>query len=384
MSAAHPVALMTFGSGNLQGVPWEVVVKAYRDQLGAKSHDHLKAYAADFFEYVQANLYLYPQDLQEGQFLAAVVDAASFILARAWGHETVKTETDASRKNELFIQVYYRQLHVIRAAAFIGDITADFPVSILARYQDRITDIFRNHDFIKLFENDLDLRDLVTVAVFSLFKKSLTTFDQSGIVVAGFGDKEYFPQLSHYTCYSIVLGKLICECDRDYSISQGNTSEIIPFAQSDMTKTFMYGINVDALADIDTDHARSLDAFEAALKNDGKLQQSDDLSAIKAQTQTDFQQRLIDRSLGSHTTPLRRVVGLLPFDELAELAEILITIESLKERMTRNTEQVARPIDVAVISKGDGFIWVKRKHYFDPKLNPRFFTRRGMRHDEKS
>jgi hypothetical protein len=31
---------------------------------------------------------------------------------------------------------------------------------------------------------------------------------------------------------------------------------------------------------------------------------------------------------------------------------------------------------VAVISKNDGFIWIKRKHYFDPKLNPRFFAKR--------
>lgn len=29
---------------------------------------------------------------------------------------------------------------------------------------------------------------------------------------------------------------------------------------------------------------------------------------------------------------------------------------------------------VAVISKGDGFIWIKRKHYFSPELNTAFFS----------
>ena len=33
------------------------------------------------------------------------------------------------------------------------------------------------------------------------------------------------------------------------------------------------------------------------------------------------------------------------------------------------------PVDVAVISKGDGFIWIKRKHYFSPELNIRYFER---------
>ena len=32
-------------------------------------------------------------------------------------------------------------------------------------------------------------------------------------------------------------------------------------------------------------------------------------------------------------------------------------------------------MDVAIIGKGDGFIWIKRKHYFEPQLNPRFFQR---------
>ena len=27
------------------------------------------------------------------------------------------------------------------------------------------------------------------------------------------------------------------------------------------------------------------------------------------------------------------------------------------------------------ISKGDGFIWIKRKHYFQPELNADFFRR---------
>ena len=40
-----------------------------------------------------------------------------------------------------------------------------------------------------------------------------------------------------------------------------------------------------------------------------------------------------------------------------------------------DSETVGGPIDVAVISKGDGFIWIKRKHYFDPKLNPHFMAK---------
>jgi hypothetical protein len=37
-------------------------------------------------------------------------------------------------------------------------------------------------------------------------------------------------------------------------------------------------------------------------------------------------------------------------------------------------ETVGPPIDVAVISKGDGFIWIKRKSYFEREFNQRFFA----------
>jgi len=65
---------------------------------------------------------------------------------------------------------------------------------------------------------------------------------------------------------------------------------------------------------------------------------------------------------------------MLPKDELAAMAESLVNLTSFKRKVTLETETVAGPIDVAVISKGDGFIWIKRKHYFKAELNPQFFA----------
>jgi hypothetical protein len=43
--------------------------------------------------------------------------------------------------------------------------------------------------------------------------------------------------------------------------------------------------------------------------------------------------------------------------------------------VTKGTETVGGAVDVAVMTRGDGFVWIKRKHYFDPALNPRYFSR---------
>jgi hypothetical protein len=65
---------------------------------------------------------------------------------------------------------------------------------------------------------------------------------------------------------------------------------------------------------------------------------------------------------------------------MAGLAETLISLQSLKEKLTKPSETVGGPIDVAVITRNEGLVWIKRKHFFDPKLNSRYIANRnGLR-----
>lgn len=64
----------------------------------------------------------------------------------------------------------------------------------------------------------------------------------------------------------------------------------------------------------------------------------------------------------------------MPKNELAEMAEALVNLTSIKRRMSSDAETVGGPVDVALISKGDGFIWIRRKHYFKPERNQHFFS----------
>ena len=68
------------------------------------------------------------------------------------------------------------------------------------------------------------------------------------------------------------------------------------------------------------------------------------------------------------------MIHFLPKDELAAMAESLVNITAFKRKMLFSSlETVGGPIDVAVISKGDGLVWVKRKHYFQAEHNRHFF-----------
>jgi hypothetical protein len=98
-----------------------------------------------------------------------------------------------------------------------------------------------------------------------------------------------------------------------------------------------------------------------------------------------FLEQLKTHKSQEHVNPILDMVQVLPKDELAEMAEALVNLTAFKRRMTDELETVGGPVDVAVISKGDGLVWVKRKHYFKPELNQHFFANyyRGLNHGEE-
>lgn len=63
-----------------------------------------------------------------------------------------------------------------------------------------------------------------------------------------------------------------------------------------------------------------------------------------------------------YAQPLLAAVAALPRHALAAMAEALVNLTAFRARMSvTEKEYVGGPIDVAVLSKGEGFVWVKRK-----------------------
>jgi len=80
-------------------------------------------------------------------------------------------------------------------------------------------------------------------------------------------------------------------------------------------------------------------------------------------------------------SPIYLSINALPKEELGNMCESLIHLTSLKRKVDDGLETVGGVVDVAIISKGDGLIWAKRKHYFDSNLNSQFFERKKINKD---
>jgi hypothetical protein len=117
-----------------------------------------------------------------------------------------------------------------------------------------------------------------------------------------------------------------------------------------------------------------VDAAADKVREDEREQFRTDLAAAAEEAFGSMLKAIETKQRETYLSQVISMLDSLPKDELAEMAETLVNLIAFKKKVTRGTESVGGPIDVAIITKGDGFVWMKRKHYFDPALNHHFFS----------
>ena len=201
-------------------------------------------------------------------------------------------------------------------------------------------------------------------------------------MIAGFGEEEHFPRLIRMQVMGIAVDTPLYFVEDRVTIETGREAIVVPLAQKEMVETFMEGIDpqlrdmiqestrtlFQKMSDIIIDEVKAKHAREAAQL---RRKVSAGLAALLPRLYDHWTE--VRRT--AYTDPVMQMVASLPKDELGAMAESLVNLTRFKRRVSNEQETVGGPIDVAVITKGDGFVWTKRKHYFAAELNPRYVAR---------
>jgi hypothetical protein len=221
----------------------------------------------------------------------------------------------------------------------------------------------------------------IAVTLFVKFPENVVSPHVSGVVIAGFGEKDIFPSLKSFLIEGIANNYLKYKEHKSDEINFQNGATIIPFAQSEMVYTFMEGVEPgyeiaieEYLTQIFKEYPQVIVDNIEKLNDNEKRDLKNKLKGISDEMLKKYIERLSSYRMNNYVAPVMDVVAMLPKDELAAMAESLVNLTSFKRRVSMEEETVGGPIDVAVISKGDGLIWIKRKHYFESGLNPQFFA----------
>jgi hypothetical protein len=152
------------------------------------------------------------------------------------------------------------------------------------------------------------------------------------------------------------LRKLRFEKKDEARIDHDMDALVVPMAQRDVIDLFYGGIWPELKPKLAEIAQSCILGNVSSAKARGLLQ-----TQLKGFEQS-FEKALSAEVQENYTSSLINAVAGLPRQELAGLAEALVSITAFVAKMsTGRRETVGGPIDVALISKGDGFVWIKRK-----------------------
>ncbi len=213
LSEHAPVGIMTYGSAQIMGVPWSTVIKTYRRKLGDRHFDFVDQYADDFLKFLASNNPLFPADHQALWFesLVGAVWKGDFLdpVSERFGTSISEWPDDAWSLLEKSVLESREAWNRWPTMETVGE---GFGKEVVGQYESNLEKLEAC-----LFDG-LTIPDQIKAGlrenVALMHEKTwIHDNDDSGIVIAGFGEMGAFPRLVEYNVGTVT------EVDPDFRTS---------------------------------------------------------------------------------------------------------------------------------------------------------------------
>lgn len=385
LSKHHPIGILIYNSASFMATPWETIIKVYRKQLLDKSFPTVKEYKDDFIEFIRAKNFYTDAEMQLLFLEGFATTIINYLLNKVVSENKVLLDTPTDENKVKFIAKLEESFDGFIDEWSQNNLLCDeFRDYTIERFTEYSNDVFEKIYESHFVQNGLNIPNSLTTkikqAVFFVLCAKEVSSNFTGLIFTGYGEEEIYPQLLPLNISFVCDNRLrhFVDENKSASISNKNSGAVCPFAQTDVIDTILSGIDPS----LDNIYLENFNLMlqkynKAILESIGennplltKILEGLDSEAVIAE----YRQMNNQIKRENYISPLINAVSNLSKEDLAEMAESLIYLTYLKRRITFAEESVGGPVDVAVISKGDGFTWIKRKLYFSPELNRHFFA----------
>lgn len=386
LSRMEPIGALIYANANFMQTPVEIILKQYRAEIDSNHRyfDKLSNYVDDFINFLIDKKDYLRLTVNEKRF---VLEVAKDLLDGLDGDiKNLYSKKVDEKKSELDEQEYkdlYEEAIKITEKftdSFEDHNDFDKKQYIENNYKDSIDEYIKNR--YDVFSNEQ--KERIADSCIKIICKDFYRSGYVGIAFAGYGKKEIYPTMIHIHIAGLLDDKVKYKVVESETIDEKKRQSITPLAQVDVMETFLFGLNNALLNYI-------ADMIPVTLGNDiDNLSESYFVMGKKEEVRKELEvctahivNQIIDKAQKDFFQPIRSAISGLPMDELGMLAESMVNLTSIRRKVAidSNSRTVGGPIDVAIISKGDGFIWVKRKHYFESNINPQYYMRNFRRNN---
>lgn len=394
LSERYPIALMVNGSMDFLGVPWEVIVKEFRCKLPAGAAKFsVKTWTDRFLAFLAKHPTVKPADVR--RWLDALIREELDDL-----NETVRdllkeaAIEDGNQNLQQVVQRLYTEVMQERIEALVKQAT---PLdSLKGKTEDDILPTVRSlvgelEPDVMPFAGTDGLREFFVRLIAQRLLKDLDRLTATGLIVCGFGATargiDLFPSLYAVEIDGFIDGQLRYRESHNVTIARGgDTGDAISFAQTDVIERLLRGTDsrfVEGARDFIKENVSGIlsDIFDRMkfriVKSDGtEIPLADMGSSLGELIAQRFESKFVVNLTDEFGRKFKETIALMPKQDLIELAEALVSITAIERKASDDAGTVGGPIDVALITRSEGFVWVKRKHHFSADLNPRYMSRR--------
>ena len=386
LSKYHPVGVAICGTLSFMGVPWEDIIKQYRANVEKTDFPHLLDYVQNFMKFVREAILPKFVDEQKGQMRHLCVGLRQEVIDIA-----VKDLQEKGRDGKSITSLDLFPIICTKLTQFIEDYSKEkmrngkdfegYSIEDFTAYaRDIISGVLK-----ELTEDDNcpeGFKDLFAEALYNiLLSRNHVYFPTTELIFWGYGEDDLFP-----SCHSILIssafnGRIRWTDQTDFVVSNSSPAWIIPYAQTDVANTVVRGVDQNLRDHFSGKANEVLNKFKMDLVQKlDEVNAPDDLKKAIAGLDTNpytalFTGDMNDYIQENYIDKLMDTVSYLMKEDLADMAESLVRMTCLKRHFTTDEETVGGPVDVAVATRGDGFAWIKRKHYFSPDINHHYFER---------
>lgn len=381
LSKYYPVGAAICGNLDFLGMPWEDIFKMYRSYLEDNSKPLLSDYSKDFFNFVNQQIMPLLCDRQKRDL--------SLVINSFWKEVLDLSKEDITKAGNSISDITLYPALLSRLEYFNNLYTTKEKCNVLidytqARFVACAEDIIDNtlRDCLSSQECPQNFKEKFICALFSIISSDVHVYlSTTEIIIWGYGETELFPSYESFVISLAFDNNLKYTSKSKYAVSNDNVACVEPFAQTDVANTVVRGIDADLRKQFYSTFQSSLNTFKYEIIS--KLQAANAPAGlinifhtldVDAYTKV-YIQNMDEYIQTNYIEKLVNTISYLSKEDLADMAESLVRMTYLKRRITSEEESVGGPVDVAVITKGDGFIWLKRKHYFSPELNHHYFER---------